>query len=645
MPAGLFIGLLIFFLFSVMGTVPGGDSSMFIGAAFSTGVAQPPGYPLITLIYKLLFFFPLDSILLINFSSAVFTSLSSLTLFFLFKEIIKCKYSAFILALFFSTLPLIFRYSLVAEVFALNNFLISLTLFLAFKYQLSKNIRLAYIGVFTMGLGMSHHHSFLFVALPLIIWLLVNHKELRALRILLQLFAFGLLGLSPYLYLFIAPANAGPITWGETNSWIGFVHHFLRKDFGTFQLTAKGAGGLLPNLWAFLSDLPKESFLLLYLLPGLWFFKKIKNFKADSFAHLILATLLIYLFIFFSLSNIDLSNNLFKEVFLRFWQLPLLLLTILSAYGIKEIPIQYKKSAFFIITLFVLLRGGLSFYDHGRSKLTIFEDYSLAMLDSLPKDAVLIATGDLQVNILRFQQVVKKKRSDLVILPVPLMNLSWYKKIHRRFKPSFKLPPGVYGPLKKAGKYQLLDLYKVNPQRKFFMLQDHSLVKKESTSDLSMLKEFNWVPHGFLFELVPKNIAIDPIKVINSHELSKKQFQPNHYKRLESGSWEELVSEVIFWNAERYHMIFHTRLLKQKDSIEHRKALAQHIEKLRETFGSIPPEFLKNLGLLYYQLIGNGLKMKQPLLSAWGEYYKNLEDKTNAEALEIKKALDHFGKN
>lgn len=639
------MGLLAFFLCSVMETVPGGDSSMFIGAAFSSGVAQPPGYPLITLIYKFLFLFPGNSVFLINFSSALFTSATSLTLYFLFKEITKCKYNAAVLGLLFSTLPLIYRYSLVAEVFALNNLLISLTLLSAYKFHQTQKNTFAYLGVFVMGLGMSHHHTFAFIAIPLIIWLIINHKQLRELKEISKLFILGLLGLTPYLYLFISPQYAGEISWGETNSWTGFLHHFLRKDFGTFQLTATGNGGFLSNLIAFFKELPIESCAILVFLPALWIYKGLKPFKLDSFSHLTFCLFIIYLAVFFNLANIDLSNDLFKEVFLRFWQLPLMLLTILSAYGLLHIKPNLKKITFFVLMTLVLVRGAISFNNHGRAGVTIFKDYGHAMLESLPKDSVLIATGDLQVNILRFLQVVAKVRTDVTVLPIPLMNLGWYKSSHRKFHQAVKLPPGVYGPKPSLGKYQLLDIIDLNDQKKIFMLQDNSLVKKEASSDLSLLKKYNWIPHGFLFRLSPATENIDPISIFSQHTKAKANFNPINYKDLEKGSWEELVKTVVFWNSERYHMIYHTRLLKTHDLVPHKQALAAYLENLRSHFISVPPEFLKNLGLIYYQLLKNGFKTQEKLVSAWGAYYKTLEDKTSHDAREIKKALDHFGKN
>lgn len=632
---------------ATMTSVPGGDSSMFIGAAFQGGVAQPPGYPLITLIYKLIFYLPGDSVHLINFTSGIFNSLAAVFLFLLFKRILNCKYSAILLSLLFCFMPLVFRYGLVAEVFALNNLFVSAILYLTYEYSQRKNLKIAMVGAFVMGLGVSNHHTFILIALPSLFWLLARFSELRNIKTILALLSLGLLGLIPYLYLVLAPSSAGNISWGETNTWSGFWHHFFRNDFGTFRLTSSGKGGFLINVKEFILQLPIESFGLLIVLPMSWALIKLKKVPKKDFSIFILLSTLFYLAFFFVLANINLSNELFKEVFMRFWQVPLLLILILSAYGLQalnqKLP-SFQKGLFFILLFIIFSRGALSFQDSNRRNLTIFEDYGKKMLTSLPKDAALFATGDLQVNVLRFLQAVRKARPDITILPIPLMDLKWYRKNHLKLTTKIELPPGTYSSSKKPGTYQLLDIAQLNPEKQFFMLQEASIVKKTPGADLSLLKYYNWVPFGFLFSLEAKRKITNPLEVIRNHTWAKGQFTPNDYRKLEDGSWENLVLETVFWNAERFHMIYHTRLLKDKaSSSNHKQALANHIEALRKSFNRIPPEFLKNLGLIYYQLLGTRPGLRPKLISAWGEYFEGLQDKSSREALEIKKALDHFG--
>tara|TARA_Y100000590_G_scaffold263893_1_gene296347 strand:- start:194766 stop:196745 length:1980 start_codon:yes stop_codon:yes gene_type:complete len=641
------LALLVFFLTGTLDSVPGGDSAMFIGAAFSNGVAQPPGYPLITLIYKFLFSIPGDSVFYINFSSGFFNTAASLILYLLFEKLLECRWTAIVLACFFCVLPIVYRYGVVAEVFALNNFICSTIIYLTYSYSKDPKAKTIYLGAFFIGLGISNHHSVILVALPCVLYLIFYYKNLLSPTKLLKLTSFIILGLSPYLYLLIAPTYAGEISWGNTSTIEGFFHHFLRKDFGTFRLTASGKGGFLANIFEFSSNLPIESYAIFIVFPLYWIFYRLKakTLKKIEFEELILLSFLFYIFFFFSLSNIDLANPLFKEVFIRFWQIPLLLLLIISSFGIKILSQKYsnfKKQIFFLLLLLVCIRGFYSFKESSRRGNSIIHDYGKIMLTSLPNKAVLFATGDLQVNILRYLQVVKKIRTDITILPIPLMDLSWFRQIHSKKSTGIELPPGLYSRIKKPGHYQMLDIIQLNPQEKYFILPDAGIVKSNQNADLSLLEIYKWVPHGFLFSLLPKREPVKAKDVIRNHNWAKGQFKPENYRPMEEGSWEELVYKVVYWNAERFHMIYHTRELKNNNNYQNKIFLANHIEGLRNKHSVIPPEFLKNLGLLYYQLIGKLPKAKTKLLSAWGEYYQHHADKSSKEANEIKRALDHF---
>jgi len=643
------LALLFYFFAGTLDSVPGGDSAMFIGAAFSNGVAQPPGYPLITLIYKFLFFIPGNNTLYINFSSGLFNTAASLILYKLFVKILGCRFTALVMACFFCVLPLVFRYGVVAEVFALNNLICCAIIYLTYSYTEKPEVKSIYFGAFLIGLGVSNHHSIFLIALPCIMYIFFLNKELFRPTTLLKLCIFLLLGLSPYLYLLIAPSFAGEITWGSTSTVEGFLHHFFRKDFGTFRLTASGKGGFFQNITDFFKNLPFESFAIFIIFPLYWVLHRFKTekIKKVDFEILILVTFLFYILFFFSLSNIDLSNPLFREVFSRFWQTPLLLLLIITAFGLKALTQKYlhlRKVIFCFLFLILITRGIYSFKDSSRRGNSIINDYGKIMLTSLPNKAVLFATGDLQVNLLRYLQVVKKLRPDVTVLPIPLMDLPWFRHVHTKKSTEIELPPGLYSRRRKPNHYQMLDLVQLNPQKKFFILPDADLVKGNKNSDISLLEIYKWVPHGFLFSLVPKRDTLNAKDVIRNHNWAKGQFKPEKYKPMEKGSWEELVHNIVYWNAERFHMIYHTRRLKQNNNSQDKIYLANHIEGLRKKHGEVPPEFLKNLGLLYYQLIGKLPSARVNLLNAWGKYYQLHKDKLSKEAKEIKKALDHFSR-
>lgn len=68
-----------------------------------------------------------------------------------------------------------------------------------------------------------------------------GRKQLLNGPVFFQLCVCGVVGLSPYLYLFWAATHAPLGSWGDTSTlsgWpaVGFWTHFLRKEYGTFSL-------------------------------------------------------------------------------------------------------------------------------------------------------------------------------------------------------------------------------------------------------------------------------------------------------------------------------------------------------------------------------------------------------------------------
>jgi hypothetical protein len=90
------------------------------------------------------------------------------------------------------------------------------------------------------------------------LFLLRNHIKARPTALVILSVCF-LAGLLPYAYLPIAGSVAPkPGSWGQVDTLSGFLHHILRKDYGTFQLFSgeqgKNAEGFGARNVAFLAD-------------------------------------------------------------------------------------------------------------------------------------------------------------------------------------------------------------------------------------------------------------------------------------------------------------------------------------------------------------------------------------------------------
>lgn len=174
----------------------------------------------------------------------------------------------------FAFSPLIWQYAVTAEVFPLNTFFAALLVYLVVEYTLTKKSFLIYIGAVVSGLALSNQHTIILFEFPLIMWVFyVNRDEILRRPMVLFYYGFaGLAGLSCYAYLPIASRLVdSPGGWGDVQSVSGFLHHFLRKDYGTFQLYSGANGsqteGMVERTIAYLTDLYREQGL--YVSPAL----------------------------------------------------------------------------------------------------------------------------------------------------------------------------------------------------------------------------------------------------------------------------------------------------------------------------------------------------------------------------------------
>lgn len=183
-------------------------------------------------------------------------------------------------ALLMAFSPLNWQYSVTAEVFALNNFLLSLLCSLTVRFSFGRDLATATGGALVSGLALSNQHTAVLYVAPLAGWVMLQLVTSRCrqfnatqqshqapwrglMRDTMVLAAFFLLGLAPYAFLPLAANRAPkPGSWGNVATWRGLLHHLRRGDYGSLRLYSGKAGGggggsqdCLERLWAWLSDL------------------------------------------------------------------------------------------------------------------------------------------------------------------------------------------------------------------------------------------------------------------------------------------------------------------------------------------------------------------------------------------------------
>ena len=95
-------------------------------------------------------------------------------------------------------------------------------------------------------------HTIILFEVPCVAWMLFLLRNViyQDKRIFILLSIAFIMGLLPYGYLPLAaiykPQAGG---WGHVSTFNGFLHHFLRKDYGTFQLFSGATGRVTENFW------------------------------------------------------------------------------------------------------------------------------------------------------------------------------------------------------------------------------------------------------------------------------------------------------------------------------------------------------------------------------------------------------------
>ena len=136
----------------------------------------------------------------------------------------------------FAAAPAVVRYACEAEVFALNDLIAALVLWLAAGAgPLRGRWRGAALGL-VAGLGLADHLTCVLIAPVGLLGVARAVRESRATTWAIA--ATGLaLGLSPYAYLVIAD---GPASWGRVASASDLVGFVVRRDYGATALSASG---------------------------------------------------------------------------------------------------------------------------------------------------------------------------------------------------------------------------------------------------------------------------------------------------------------------------------------------------------------------------------------------------------------------
>jgi hypothetical protein len=533
-------------------TVAGGDVGELMSVAHEWGTPHPPGYPTFAFTTKIAELavravFPSVSVgVAQNSFHGLLSAFAVLFLFLATARLARSTAAGVVAAALFGFAPNVWTYAVVSEVFPLNNFFMCLLMLLVVDYwhalqrvkvaptaPLTSLLPRVRFSAFICGLALTNQHTSVLFVVPVVLWVLGTQPRLyiRDTPILLALF---LVGLSPYAYLPLSSALSDTTnSWGELNSWDGFWDHFLRREYGTFSLASKESHYKISNFyraWSYyIHDVATQTMTLgmglgvlavgcacVAFLCGLLSasvnrgVRGLAQFAANQPPLLLIVVVwFVYCNFFNYLSNLPIDQPLFYGVQQRFWIQPLILVAMFAGYGFsfvcRLVPQLPRSATLSIAVALAAVQISINFADRDESQNYTVRDFGWSILQSLPKDAILLTKGDLQINSARYVQTVEGFRRDVRILDQELLTYPWYNAKVRRAFPDIVLPGEAYFPFRE-GRYDMLRFLDANmrplraggPKRRVFV----AFGWKEG--DPTHLDKYSVVQHGATTEVLTK---------------------------------------------------------------------------------------------------------------------------------------------
>lgn len=654
--------LLVYFV-SIPPSVPGGDSGELLAEACQLGTAHPPGYPLFTmLMHPVLRWLPTVPALGIaspaawaNMACAVCGAAAAAVIANIVRDISVVVFdrryppSCAAAAALFAFSPLVWQYSTTTEVFALNNLLCALIIRNAVGFALHGQYSFVRKGAVICGLALSNQHTAILFVVPMVAWMLTLVEPSEIWR-LASLF---LIGLAPYAYLPLHISKPGE--WGDVSTFQGFVHHFLRRDYGTLRLysgKASSSEDLVQRLAAYAGDVanrqsnPQKLLPLLALVgfAALCFFTKATSIlpsdttraspsAKDEKAHrgrgkngnknaapstrqtsrsgfeisvALATTLLFYLLVFHSLSNLPLSDPLLFGIHSRFWMQPNILVCVAAGLGLLWLP---GNQALAVLLVALQLKNGAP---AAWSTLVMekrpnwhFSDYSKALLAPLPQNSLLLVNYDQQWTSTRYTQVCENFRPDVTVLQLSMMTYGWWEK-KRHLYPSVSWPGTHYTKENTVawaeGAFTIKEFLEAN-----YDSYPMFLGGKLSFADQGYKSSFEFVPHG-LVSRVYRTGDTPSLKLYTAQSRSVWKRTLEHIRRLpfeEEGysqeSWEWTITRETFTHvAERASYILERAIEMpetEKGRLRYLFEAAQWLEYCLQYDAYVPTHIVKNSGL------------------------------------------------
>jgi len=441
------------------------DSAAFAAAAHTLGIPHSPGFPIYILLGRIFSFFPAQNpAWSVNFMSAFWGSASLALLYLLLIKLLKRRLipdlSDYLISatfvLFFGFTTSFWSQTFRAEVYTLNLFFTISLVFLLWKWSESKEAepeqskRYFLLFAFLWGLGAANHSLLVISLAPafLIFILASQPKFLLKVYNLSSAIFFGILGITPYLFLLIRSQQNPALNWGKPDTWANLWKVITKSSTwnGSLNISHVDLWNNLVQIIQFLSSDLLLPVLVLAILGAVILFQQGRRIwillTGVFFCNILIVTWAAE----FSIRNLDLLGYLLPA---------LLVLTLFAASGMKWIfdlarnrfplfqprPVASAAATILIILPAYQLVRNYSSSDYSQNNFVYA--YGKNILEQVPTGSVIIAADDNTLTPLWYLTLVEKHRPDVTALAwSALDNLDYLKMVkHQHFV--LKIPAGL----------------------------------------------------------------------------------------------------------------------------------------------------------------------------------------------------------
>jgi len=402
------------------------DDGLFILSSYFLGIEHPPGYPLFTLIGHLFTYLPFGSVAYrVHLVSAVFGALTCGAAWLCARALVGGRLPAYLAALALGVSPVFWSQSIIAEVYTLNTFFFLSLVFMGLQAcppslqggESAHHSRLLPWMALVFGLSLSNHYPLMLLVAPAFVILLWPMR-----RELLQRFGMlswlVILGLVPYVWMVRRSWSALPISFNGPLETIQEIAFFLSRA-GYADVDHSVSASWLDHVRFFdffCRELLRQFAVIgtLFAAAGFAVQWRILGRRVAAFmsvAFLMPSVLLLLL--------LGLDYDSFRAHVFHVFPLPAYAIGALwMALGFEWAIERYARRPSYAVAAAAVLLA-VVFVNGARINLLSVDDwgarYAQAMLRTLPRNAVVITTGDPDLAPMAYFHMIENQRPDITL--------------------------------------------------------------------------------------------------------------------------------------------------------------------------------------------------------------------------------------